>query len=141
MIFRTLNQAKFLSFLILIILFTSCTITKPKNPDFNVEMTDIDSTLNTFVISESKSLSGSEISKNGQVSSQLEIQIVNGVSIPSDEASLKALSEKIASYLKSELKNKNDFNVFNVLFISEKTETGITTTNSIGWIFKNEELK
>lgn len=122
--------------------FISCTTTttRTKEPVFNKSTDSIENELNALVACKGINLNGKETTDNGNVTSELEIQITNGQNIPTDDTQMIDLGKKIAIVIKKGLKNSSEFQTFRVLFITETDNSGITTKNWIGKTFKIEEL-
>jgi len=123
--------------------FICCTstITKRKDPVFNIEISSVQTALNKIVICENINLAGKEITTDGKVTSELEVSIVNGQSIPTDEDQMKDLGKLIAWGLKKSLKDQNEYNKYIVLFVTKVTDGGVTKRNWKGNEFKSEELQ
>lgn len=137
-----LIKSKTLIILYLTALFlASCTMTntKTKDPVFN----DMAKTLNELtkvVTAEAINLNGKEITTNKKVTSELEINITNGQNMPTTEDERKALGKSIATLIKSNLKDKNEFDTFQILFITKVENGGVTKRNWVGNVFNSSEL-
>lgn len=120
----------------------SCTMTttKTKAPVFSIETEQLQKDLNQLVSCENINLDGKEVSTNGKINSELEVDIVNGKDIPSDDDQMISLGKLIASDLKKSLKDPNQYNTYKVLFIKKHTDSGVTQRTWRGKIFKSEEL-
>lgn len=116
------------------------TTTKVKNPDFKIDMEEVETNLKKSVTCEHIIITGAEINTNGKNTSKLIVQVINYSNIPSDEIQIKELGKSIALQLKQELKNQNDFNVYEVFFVTKETNGALTKTNSKGTSFKSEDL-
>ena len=81
-------------------------------------------------------INGVEITTNGKKSTELDIDILNGINIPKDGSQMKAFAKSIGLQVKRELKNQNDFDVYKILFETHKSNSAIT--NSIAYIFKKK---
>lgn len=132
----------YILFSLMLQVFISCTTTttRTKEPVFNKSTDSIENELNALVACKGINLNGKETTDNGNVTSELEIQITNGQNIPTDDTQMIDLGKKIAIVIKKGLKNSSEFQTFRVLFITETDNSGITTKNWIGKTFKIEEL-
>ena len=121
---------------------TSCTFTttRTKTPEFKMSVDSIGSKVNSLVTCEHITLNGAEKTTNGKTSAEMEIDIINGKNIPSDDDRLKTLGKLIVSRLRTELKNPNEYNTFKVLFVALQKKGDMTTRNYKGWVYKSEEL-
>jgi hypothetical protein len=128
--------------LVLMYLISSCTFTstKTKMLSFKVENAKMTENLKTLVTCENVNVNGLEKKTNDQVSTELEIRIINGSNIPSDETKLRSLGKSIDSLFKQELSNVNDFNTFKVFFITTQSNGPVTSSSTRGFTFKSEEL-
>jgi hypothetical protein len=70
----------------------------------------------------------------------LEIDITNGQNIPIDQEQMIALGKSIAKVFKNDLKDQNEYNTFQVLFITKQVNGNVTQKDWKGKIFKLEEL-
>ena len=132
------------TFIASVLMYLSCsctfTSTKSKTPNFKVESTKMLENLKTLVTCENVNVNGTEKKTNDQVSSELEIRIINGSNIPSDDNKLKSLGKSIDSLFKQELSNVNDFNTFKVFFVIKQSNGAVTSSSYKGFTFKSEEL-
>ena len=128
--------------LLLAFFITSCTFTttRTKPPEFKLSVDSIEGKIDSLVTCEHITLNGAEKITNGKSSSEMEIDIINGKNMPSDDDRLKTLGKLIVSRLRTELKNPNDYNTYKVLFVALQTKGNVTTRNYRGWIYKSEEL-
>ena len=119
----------------------SCTMTstKTKDPVFN-DMVKTQKELTKIVTAEDINLNGKETTTNKKVTSELEINITNGQNIPATEDERKALGKSIATLIKNNLKDKNEFDTFQVLFITKVESGGVTKRNWVGNVFNSSEL-
>lgn len=120
----------------------ACTITttKTKNPTFSVTTDSLQLELNKIVSCESIAINGTEITRNKKTSYELEIGILNGNDIPSDQNEMIELGKQIAKTIKNGLQNKNEFDIYKVLFISRSENGGFTRQESRSKEFKSAEL-
>ena len=126
----------------LILLTTSCTTTttKTKNPSFSGTTDSLQVDLNKLVSCEHINLDGKEISSNGKTTSELEIDIINGQGIPSDENQMDDLGKQIVLVIKNALQDKNQYDTYTVLFVVRKESGGVTRRTWKGKVFKSQEL-
>ena len=132
----------FISIVVISLCFVSCstTVTKTKEPVFNVAIKDVQDDLNKIITCEHINLSGAAIKTDGKLSSKLEISVTNGKNIPADDAQLKALGKLIASDIKKSLKDAKEYDEYTVLFVTVSTDGGITKRHWKGNEFKASEL-
>jgi len=128
--------------LLMTLIIVSCTLTttKTKAPLFSKSTDSLQADLNKIVSCEGINIDGEEITTNGKVSSELEIDITNGHNIPADENQMDDLGKQIAVIVKQSLKDKGEYNTYKVLFVIKKEDGSVTETTSKGKIFKSEEL-
>lgn len=128
--------------LLMMLMIVGCTMTttNTKNPIFSKSTDSLQSELNKIVSCEGINLDGKEITTNGKVSSEIEIDITNGQNVPTDENQMNELGKQIAVIVKDALQDKNEYNTYKVLFITKKEDAGVTQRNWKGKIFKSEQL-
>jgi len=140
----TLNITSAISNAILLsaIFLTGCTFTTTttKQPVFNEDTNTIQAELNKIVSCENINLNGKEMSTNGKKHSELEIDIINAQNVPSDEDRMTALEKSIGVEIKKSLKDQNEYDTYQVLFITEHASGAVTLKSSKGRTFKSEEL-
>jgi hypothetical protein len=137
------KMTKIVSFVTLIIFsIVSCTMTstKTKNPLFSKSTDSLQADLNKIVSCEGINLDGKEISNNGRLSSELEIDITNGQNTPTSESKMDELEKRIAVLVKEALKDKDEYNSYKVLFVTKKDDGGVTQRTWKGKVFKSDEL-
>ncbi|HTA84097.1 MAG TPA: hypothetical protein VK783_14230, partial [Bacteroidia bacterium] len=124
----------------------SCTYTstKSKATNFKIENAKVVENLKALVTFEKVNVNGTETKTKAQekeqVSTNLEISIINGSNIPSDDVKIKSLAKSIASQFKQELSDTTDFKTFNVVFVANQSNGIVTTNNYTSFTFKSEEL-
>jgi hypothetical protein len=120
----------------------ACTLTvsKTKPPVFLAGMDSIQIDMNKMLSFQHISLVGRETDKNGKLSSELEVDIINGKNIPADENERKKLGNSIAAALMNALKDKNEYDSYKVLFVTLEIAGGVTKRDWKGYVFKTEEL-
>ena len=137
------KMTKIVSLVLLVsLIIVSCTMTssKTKNPLFTQSTDNLQMDLNKIVSCEGINLDGKEISTNGKVSSELEIDVTNGQNIPTDENQMNDLGKQIALVVKQALQDKSEYNTYKVLFVTKREDAGVTQRTRKGKIFKSEEL-
>jgi len=129
-------------FSLLFYVLSSCTTTttRTKEPVFDISTTSIENEINTLVSCKGINLNGKETTENGNISSELEIHIINGQNIPTGDTQMIDLGRKIAIVFKKALKNTLDYQTYRVLFITETENAGSTNQTWKGKTFKIEEL-
>jgi hypothetical protein len=115
------------------------TIVKP--PEFSMNSDSLRMQLNKLVQCEDFSLNGAEITTNGIKETTLEIDVINGKNIPSEDEPMNALGKQIALQLKEDMANSNAYNNYKVLFVTQTINGMITKRMERGKVFKNEELR
>jgi len=137
----TLAKAKFYLLIYLVLILTSCTMTstKSKNPVFT-DQAKTEKELTSLVSSENMAVNGKEITTDKKVTSELDVNITNGKNIPTNSDERKALGKSIAASIKRNLKDLNEFDTYTVLFITTVENSGVTTRNWKGNVFKSAEL-
>ena len=138
MIFRKIIYQLLICFSILLVGCTMTT-TKTKDPVFN-DMIKVQEDLAEVVIAENINLNGKEITTNKKATSELEVVITNAEAVPTDDKERKSLSKSIATIIKNNLKEPNDFNKYEVLFVTKVENGAVTTSKSVGNVFIASEL-
>jgi hypothetical protein len=126
----------------LLTLLAACTFTtkRTKNPQFTSSTDSLSRQIGQFVSCEHINLDGKEITANGKTSSELEIDIINGKNVPADTMRMRSLGKSIASVFRSGLQDVDEYDSYQVLFMTvEPTSVG-TKRKWIGMIYKAEEL-
>ena len=123
------------------ILLVSCTVTttKTKDPVFT-DMSNVQKELVTLVKAENINLSGEEITTNKKTTSELQVAITNGINIPAGDQDRKALGKSIATSIKRNLIDPNEFDKYTVLFVTKVENGGVTKRNWVGDVFSSTEL-
>ena len=123
------------------ILLASCTMTttKTKDPDFS-NRNKIQNELVAIVNAENFNLNGKEITTNKKTTSELEIAIINGDDIPTRDEERKALGKSIATTIKRNLKNPDEFDKYTILFVTETKNGASTNRKWTGNVFNSTEL-
>lgn len=135
------TKTKLTCIICLVILATSCTLTttKRKDPVFN-DMGKVEKELTSLVTSENINLNGKEISTNKKATSELEVSITNGQNIPNSDDEIKSLGKSIATTIKKNLKDPNEFDTYKVLFITKVESGGASKRTWVGNVFSLSEL-
>jgi hypothetical protein len=133
---------KLMAILITAAIIAGCTMTttKTKAPVFSITTEQLQKDLNKLVSCENVNLDGKETNTNGQISSELEVDIINGKGIPADDDQMISLGRSIASDLKKSLKDPNQYSSYKVLFVKKQTDGSMTQRSWRGKVFKSEEL-
>jgi len=123
-------------------LLSSCTLTttKTKNPGFT-DQAKVENELMSLVTSENINLNGQEITKNRKTTSELEIYITNGRNIPTNEDERRWLGKSIATCVKRNLKDANQFDTYKVLFVTRVEKGGVTKRSWAGNVFSSTEIQ
>ncbi len=130
----------FVTLATLIVVGCTTTTTKTKNPVFSISTDSLQVDLNKLVSCQGINLDGKEITTNGKITTELEIDITNGQNIPADENQMNALGKQIATEIKEALQDKTEYQTYKVLFITKTESAGVTSRTWKGKIFKSEEL-
>jgi hypothetical protein len=125
---------------VVILMLSSCkittTTTKEKAPEFYVGLTAIESSLKTLINFQSANIVGFEKKTNDVITTGIQIKIINGVNLPTEENEIKNLAKKIAIQIKYAVKNQNEFKSYEVSFVKR---IGMVSTWK-SWIFNSSEL-
>jgi hypothetical protein len=134
-------KTKLLLFICITALLASCTITttKAKGPVFS-DMGKVQNELANLVKAENINLNGKEITTNKKTTSELEVAVTNGTNIPINEDERKALGKSIATSIKRNLKDPNEFDKYTVLFVTKIENGNVTKRNWVGNAFNSIEL-
>jgi len=130
----------FVTLATLIVVGCTTTTTKTKNSVFSKSTDSLQVDLNKLVSCQGINLDGKEITTNGKITTELEIDITNGQNIPADENQMNALGKQIATGIKEALQDKTEYQTYKVLFIAKTESAGVTSRTWKGKIFKSEEL-
>jgi hypothetical protein len=129
-------------FIAIMIFAISCTFTTTtiKNPEFKIDLKSVITNLVPLVDFKNLNLNGREKKSGKLVNAELEIDVINAVNIPSDETKLQTLGKAVASQIRQELVNPEEYNTYKVLFVTQKTEGGRTKGSYRGSIFQAKDL-
>jgi hypothetical protein len=130
---------------VLLTLLPACTFTtkRTKIPQFTSSTDSLNSLgrqIGQFVSCEHINLDGNEITANGKTSSELEIDIINGKNVPADTARMRSLGESIASVVRSGLQDVDEYDSYQVLFMTVESTSVGTKRKWTGMTYKAEEL-
>ena len=128
--------------LTLLLMFFACTttVTRTKNPVFAAPIDSLQARLNGLVVCEHFNLDGQEVSTDGQRSTQIEIDVLNGKGIPEQPDSMNILAHSLAIAVKEALKDKSEYDKYTVLFMKVESSSSVTTRSWKGKTFKSAEL-
>lgn len=136
-----MTKTNLLLFVCFAAMLASCamTTTKTKDPVFT-DMGRVQNELVSIVKAENINLTGKEITTNKKTTSELEIAITNGANIPIADGERKALGKSIATSIKHNLKDPNEFDKYTVLFVTKVESGSVTKRNWVGNVFESTEL-
>ncbi len=128
--------------LLLMVLLISCTttITRTKQPVFSVSTDSLDVDLSRIVSCENINVGGKDIVTNGRDSTVLEIDIINGKSIPGYDSGMIPLARDIASKVKGALQDKDQYRSYAVIFLKRETTGAVTKSSWTGKVFSSDEI-
>jgi len=130
-----------LLFICLITIHLSCTRTtrEAHHPVFT-NQAQAESELVGLAEAENINLSGIQSTTNGQVSTELEVAVINGMDLPLNADQQNALQKSIASSIRRNLQDSNQFDIYKVLFVEKTESNGLTKSKSTGRSFEVSEL-
>jgi hypothetical protein len=136
-----MTKTKLLLFVYITTLLPSCTMTttKAKDPVFT-DMSKVQNELVSLVKADNINLNGKEITTNKKTTSELEVAITNGTNIPTGDDERKALGKSIATSIKRNLKDPNEYDKYTVLFVTKIGSSVATKRNWVGDVFNSTEL-
>jgi hypothetical protein len=134
-------KTKLLLFVCITLLQLGCTITttKTKNPVFT-DIQRVQNELGSLVKAANINLNGKEITANNQTTTELEVAITNGANIPTGYDERRSLGKSIATSIKHNLKDPNEFDKYKVLFVTRVESGAVTKRNWVGDVFSSTEL-
>jgi hypothetical protein len=132
-----------MTWLLLIAALASCkyTVTKRKSPQLAVDDQTLSATIINLVKCEHINLNGTETTTNGHSTSELLVEIVNGINVPQAQNEQDSLNKKIAIEIKHDLKNGDQYDTYKVLFVDLQEKGNTTKTHYTGHIWNSKELK
>ena len=143
------NTKIFLTIIILfiaILMDSGCTITttttKEKSPEFEVGIAEIESSLKTLIDFQSTNIAGFEKRTNNVITTGIQIKIINGINLPTEENEIKNLAKKIAIQVKKAVKNQNEFMSYEVSFVERvgMMNSWKAWVFNSAWLFNSAEL-
>ena len=137
---KTISIIIIIGFIISLTFCTNVTKNKPLNeiPSFKISPDSIQRTFNSMISAEHVNVCGHEKISVSSKKIVLEIDILNGNNIPSDNNDRKALSKKIASFIKYALQNQNAYDEYLIKYM--KKSKGSSISSSEAYEFRNEQL-
>ena len=120
----------------------SCTFTttKRKDPVFTVDLSTISDTIGKIIATQEVNLHGVETKRNGKVTTELTVRLINPLNAPPTQDQQNDMGKHIARLLKQSMRDKDDFQVYTVLFVNQRNSGGVSESNYTGRTFKVEEL-
>jgi len=133
---------KGICFLFFFTVLSSCTFTtkESKAPIFTVSMDSVATELENYVISERINLDGQIVTTNKTSTTQIEISVINSKNISKKDSELGNLGFKIASTVKKYLVDKNSYDTYVVVFVTEVVKGIKIERDWIKYEFKKEVL-
>lgn len=130
-------------FVITATLIFSCTFTKTKaiKPAFTLTLDSIARDINSLIVTPETSITGKEISTNGQITTELTINLFNSKNLPNDEADQRELAQNIAVLVKNTLKDPSLFTDYKVMFTKKTVDGAVTKSNYVSYSYKSSDLK
>ena len=133
-----------IQFILLAVLsiFISCTFTttKTENPEFVDDINLVGKKLDSIISCTNFNFNGRKVTKNKKTTSEIEISVTNCQDVPVDENNMKALAKIIATEIKQNLKDANQYDIYQVLFVTKTESGGIIKRNWVGQVFNSAEL-
>src|SRR5690606_11986582 len=126
-----------LLFIFLISIHLSCTRTTrvAHHPVFT-NQAQAENELVGLLKAENVNLSGIQSTPNGQVSRELDVTEINGMDIALNADLQNALQKSIASSIRRNLQDPNQFDIYKVLFVEKTESNGLTKSKSTGRSFE-----
>ena len=137
----TKKMKKFILFSFLAFLIAGCTFTttRPRQPVFG-DINKVEQELNRMVSAENINIAGKEITRNKETNAEIEVSIINGSNIPSNDEERKALGRSIGGVIKRNLQDQSQFDTYQILFVEKRGNGAVRETNYVGNIFSEKEL-
>ena len=128
--------------LLLFVFISSCnfTTTKPRNPQFIIDINLVGKKLDSLIACENFNINGTEITTNKKSTSEIQIGTINCQDVPQNNDEMMGLAAKIASEIKKHLKDPTQYDTYKVLFITKKKDGIVTKTNSKSYVFDSKDL-
>jgi protein involved in ribonucleotide reduction len=121
--------------------FFNCTRTtiKEKIPILkNVDQTERE--LLALVKAGNINLNGKEIISGKNISSELEVSIINGQNIPTKDKERKTLARLIASCVKRNLLHLDEYDKYSIIFLRKTVSEGVISQTWVKETFSSGEL-
>jgi len=129
------------------VFLTSCTTTTTTRKQIDVALTDIDKVgqkLSEFLTAENINITGQEVTTNRKdvtnVTLELNITIINGQNIPTNDGEKRALGKSIARVIKEHLEDQNKFEIYRVRFENRFENSFMATSRHKTYTFNSTEL-
>ena len=130
-------------FIISTVLIYSCSFTETKtiNPAFTLSHDSISRDINSIIVTPEVNVTGKEIGSNGNITTELTINIINSKRLPTDANEQKKIGEHVAILLKNTLKDPNSYTDYKVLFTQRIIDGAVTKSTFVGYSYKSKDLK
>jgi len=115
------------------------TTTRAKVPDI-IESDELEKELVDLVTAENINVNGKEITTNGKTVTELEISVTNGQNLPQEVELQRILGRLLAKHVKLHLKDSTEFDNYKSVFVSKKTDGGVTKSNWVAFDFSSQEV-
>ena len=131
-----------LSLSCIIIIFTSChfTTTTTNTPTFSSGADSMSRTLNKLIVCQNINVTGKVSKTDGQVSAEIDIEVLNASNLSSNAEDLRTLGNQIAVTVKKYLASPKDYNTFKVIFVAQKTSGSVSVTSSRSFDYDEKSL-
>lgn len=103
-------------------------------------MQELQGELNSVVQFQNINISGKEITKNKKTTSEVEVAVINGVNIPTDDDQRNELAKSLAQSVKRNLKDANAFDTYQIIFVAEEKNGAVTNRKWTKMGFKSADL-
>ena len=113
----------------------------PESPDFRVGIDTVGAHLDSLMPAEHFNFEGIKKTVNGTAARTIGIVVTNGKHVPSDDQTLRALGMSMATYVKSQLKDTSEYDLYDVRFDTRKNSNGVTSSSFNTIEFKSYELR
>ena len=131
------------AFIACIVLVSGCTFTTTKtiHPVFTLTPDSISRDINSIIITSETNITGKEISMNGQISTQLIVNLIHSKNLPKDVFEQDKLGENIAILIKNMLKDPESFTDYEIIFTQGATDGTITKSSNVSFSYQAKDLK
>jgi hypothetical protein len=130
---------KYLPIIILILIASACAM--PIEAQFEGPTSELLKKLMLTGEFDDSNITWNANSLNGETIQNLTVELYNGKNMIQPDSTLKVIGKQALQTVLESLKNKNEYNVYSVVFISQQTKGIETTTLSKGFEFSLEELE